>query len=189
MANWARTDYRIEGNRKDLQELNDLCRAFMNNERSVMREYAAEDWEGNIILALGEEIGDSYIRGFIQQCELSDDFLSIEAEEAWGVTDFRHLLEKHYDGMKVYFIVEEDGCEVYATNDKEGKYFGYRFVLSSVINGGYEHEEFKTKEEALRYAANLAGRNFVSIEEVVEWNEEHEDNDEYIDINEFNIVD
>ena len=42
-----------------------------------MEEGASENWEGNIILALGEEIGDIYIRGFIQNIELSDGFLSI----------------------------------------------------------------------------------------------------------------
>ena len=26
MANWARTDYRIEGNQKDLQEIYNLCK-------------------------------------------------------------------------------------------------------------------------------------------------------------------
>ena len=83
MANWASTSYRIEGNHKDLQELNELCKAFMNKERPVMEEVASENWEGNIILALGEEIGDSYIRGFIQNLELSDVLLSIDAEEAW----------------------------------------------------------------------------------------------------------
>jgi hypothetical protein len=41
MANWASTSYRIEGNQKDLQELNDLCKAFMNKERPVMEEGAS----------------------------------------------------------------------------------------------------------------------------------------------------
>ena len=113
MANWARTDYRIEGNQKDLQEIYNLCKAFDNSERLVMEDGASKDWEGNIILALGIEKGESYLRGFIQSCELSDGLLCIEAQEAWGATDFRHLLEKHYNGMKVYYIVEEDGCEVY----------------------------------------------------------------------------
>lgn len=31
MANWALTSYRIEGNQKDLQELNNLCKAFIKN--------------------------------------------------------------------------------------------------------------------------------------------------------------
>lgn len=153
MANWARTDYRIEGNQKDLQEIYNLCKAFDNSERPVMEDGASKDWEGNIILALGIEKGESYLRGFIQSCELSDGLLCIEAEEAWGATDFRHLLEKHYNGMKVYYIVEEDGCEVYATNDIDGKYFAYHFIVASCVEGEDEYEEFKSEEEALAYAA------------------------------------
>ena len=53
MANWAQTSYRIEGNSEDLQKLNDLCKAFLSKERPVMEEGASEEWEGNIILALG----------------------------------------------------------------------------------------------------------------------------------------
>lgn len=189
MANWALTSYRIEGNQKDLQELNNLCKAFTNRERPVMEEGASKDWEGNIIQALGEEIDGSYIRGFIQECKLSDGLLSIEAEEAWDATYFRHLLENHYENMKVYFIVEEEGCEVYATNDTEGRYFDYRFVVSSCVDGDYDTEEFKTKEEALEYAAGRIGRDSATMDEIEEWNEEHEDNDEYININEYKIVD
>ena len=68
MANWAQTSYRIEGNSEDLQELNDLCKAFLSKERPVMEEGASEEWEGNIILALGIDKGSSYLRGFIQEC-------------------------------------------------------------------------------------------------------------------------
>ena len=41
MANWARTDYRIEGNQKDLQEIYYLCKAFDNSERPVMEDGAS----------------------------------------------------------------------------------------------------------------------------------------------------
>lgn len=84
MANWASTSYRIEGNQKDLQELYNLCKDFSEKKRPAMEEGASDGWEGNIILALGEEIGDSYIRGFIQSFKLKNGLLSIEAEEAWG---------------------------------------------------------------------------------------------------------
>ena len=53
MANWATVGYRIEGNSEDLQQLNELCKAFLKRERPVMEEGASEEWEGNIILALG----------------------------------------------------------------------------------------------------------------------------------------
>ena len=188
MANWARTDYRIEGNQKDLQEIYNLCKAFDNSERPVMEDGASKDWEGNIILALGIEKGESYLRGFILSCELLDGLLCIEAQEAWGATDFRHLLEKHYNGMKVYYIVEEEGCEVYATNDVEGKYFSYRFAVDSCVEGEDEFEYFKTEAEALQYIAGRLNRNSISVEEIKEWNEEHELDDDYISLHEYEIV-
>ena len=150
MANWASTSYRIEGNNEDLQELYNLCKAFDSGERPAMEENAARDWEGNIILALGIEKGNSYLRGFIQSCDLSDGLLCIEAEEAWGATDFRHLLESHYENMKIYYIVEEDGCKVYATNRLK--------------------------------------RDTATIADIDEWNKQHEYDDDYISIHEFQLV-
>ena len=191
MANWASTSYRIEGNQKDLQELYDLCKDFSEKKRPAMVVGASEGWEGNIILALGEEIGDSYIRGFIQSFKLKNGLLSIEAEEAWGVTDFNLLLEKHYDNMKVYFIVEEEMCEIFATNDAEGKYFNSRSILTSYVGGKYHREKFKNKNEALKYAAKLIGRDSVTKLEVAKWNEERKDKGvfEYININGCDIID
>lgn len=188
MANWATTLYRIESKSEDLQELDDLCKAFLGKERPVMEEGASEEWEGNIILALGIDKGSSYLRGFIQECELEDEVLRIEASEAWGATDFRHLLEGHYEDMKVYYIVEEEGCEVYATNDVEGKYFSYRFAVDSCVEGEDEFEYFKTEAEALQYIAGRLNRNSISVEEIKEWNEEHELDDDYISLHEYKIV-
>lgn len=190
MANWASTSYRIEGNQKDLQELYNLCKDFSEKKRHAMEEGASDGWEGNIILALGEEIGDSYIRGFIQSFKLKNGLLSIEAEEAWGVTDFNLLLEKHYDNMKVYFIVEEEMCEIFATNDAEGKYFNSRSILTSYVGGKYHREKFKNKNEALKYAAKLIGRDSVTKLEVAKWNEERKDKGvfEYININGCDII-
>ena len=164
MANWAITSYRLENKLENLQELHNLCKAFLNKERPVMEEGASEEWEGNIILALGIDKGSSYLRGFIQECELEDGVLRIEANEAWGATDFRHLLEGHYEDMKVYYIVEEEGCEVYATNDVEGKYFSYRFAVDSCVEGEDEVEYFKTEAEALQYIAGRLNRNSISVE-------------------------
>lgn len=188
MANWATTSYRIEGNQKDLQEVFDLCEAFDSGERPPMKQDAAKDWEGNIISALGMETRVGYLRGFIQSYELTDGLLSIEAEEAWGTTEFRHFLQCHYPGMKVYFIIEEDGNAVYATNDTDGKYFAFRFIVDSCVDGEDDYEEFKSEEEALAYAANRLQRDEVTLEEIELWNEEHECGDDYICIHEFELV-
>ena len=117
MANWASTSYRIESKQKDLQEIYDLFMQFNENGRTPFDNLTDKNWEGNIVWALGGDTNNYYLRGFIQSCEISEGMLSIEAEEAWGASDFRHFLENHYKDMKVYFMVEEDGDCVYATND------------------------------------------------------------------------
>lgn len=58
-----------------------------------MEEDEADDWEGNIILALGVDYGTCNLCGNIKKCELSEGFLYIEAEELALITDFRVLLK------------------------------------------------------------------------------------------------
>lgn len=188
MANWASTSYRIEGKQEHLQDLFNLCEDFCSCKRPVMKENASSDWEGNIVMALGINIQDSYLRGFIQSYEISDGLLSIEAEEAWGTTDLRKALENHFDDIKVYYSMEEEGCEVYATNDSEGKYFPYRYVLDSCIDGKDEYEVFPTLKDLLKYIGSCLKWEEVSLEKVKEWNESHELDDDYIAIHEYQIV-
>ena len=189
MANWATTSYKIEDKEENLLELFELIKAFDSKERPPMEENASEGWEGNIILALGIEKGKAYLRGFINEYSLENGVLSIVAEEAWGATDFRRLLVKHYDGMKVFYSVEEEGNAIYETNDVEGKYFKFRFSVHTCIEGSDEYEDFITEKEALEYIASLLKRKSITKEEIEEWNEEQEDEDDnYIDFHEYEIV-
>ena len=169
MANWASVSYRIEGKQKDLQEIYELFGEFDKGERKPFDELSAKNWEGNIAWALGEDIKDYYLRGFIQCCEIEKGLLTIEAEEAWGTSDFRHILEKHYEDMKVYFIVEEEGNEVYATNDSEGKYFS-------------------TEQEALQYIAERLELDSITTEQLATWQECHVNGDDYMNFNQYKIV-
>lgn len=188
MANWASVSYRIEGEEKDLQELYNIIERFISNEREPW-ENSASEWVGNVILDLGINKKDTYLRSFIQTFSLKDGVLSIECEEAWGTSDFRYLIEDHYDNMKVYYLTEEPGCCVYETNDHEGKYFPYTHIVEHCIDGNCEGEYFNSEEDALKYAAKLLKRDEVTYDEVDAWNLYHEDEGHYININEFQFVD
>lgn len=188
MANWASTSYRIESKQKDLQEIYDLFMEFNENGRTPFDNLTDKNWEGNIVWALGGDTNNYYHRGFIQSCEISEGMLSIEAEEAWGASDFRHFLENHYKDMKVYFMVEEDGDCVYATNDSEGKYFSCRFVVDSCLDGAYDYECFNTEKEALQYIAELLEVDSISMEQLETWQKYHENEDDYLYFNEYKIV-
>ena len=47
---------------------------------------------------------------------------------------------------------------------------------------------FKTEAEALQYIAGRLNRNSISVEEIKEWNEEHELDDDYISLHDYEIV-
>ena len=192
MANWASTSYRIEGSKEDLEKVYNVIDKFMSERRKPIEVNASSEWEGNIIRALGatdEQMKNNYLRGFIEEYEMDGDIIRIEAEEAWGTTDFRQVLAQLMPELTIYYIVEEPGCEVYATNDADGKYFPERFYVDAYVNGDYQSEYFETEEQAMTYVANLLGKKEVSKNELENWNECHEDDDDFIYVHEFEIVD
>lgn len=158
MANWAKTSYRIEGSKNDLEQVFNVINDFMTGKQPPIEDGAVKEWEGNILKALGatdEHFKNNYLRGFIQEYELEGNLVCIEAEEAWGATDFRHVLEQLMPNLTIYYIVEEWGCEIYETNDFDGKYFPERFLVDARWNGTNCSEYFETKEQMERYLTKL----------------------------------
>lgn len=190
MPNWCTTDYVIEGPHETLKKIND---AILHHE---VEENSSSDWEGNVLKALGitwERIPDEkgyYMKGFIQDSSfLDEDTLKFYAEEAWGITDFNLVLEKNFPDIKVYFNGEEPNMEVYLTNDKEGKYFPNRYFVDTCINRVYNSEYFKTKEKAYKWLSEISNNKVTNEEQVEAFNTEPLDEDDFIYIHEFAIVD
>lgn len=191
MANWASTSYAIEGSKSDLARVSNVINSFMKGNTKPVEANASKEWESNIVKALGaseEQMKNNYLRGFIQTYEIIDGVLYIEAEEAWGATDFRHLLAKLMPKLTIYYIVEECGCEVYATNDCDGKYFTESYYVDICIDGDYFSEYFDTEKQVLAYVAQLLKKESVTMKEIDEWNEEQDDNENYIYVHEFKYV-
>lgn len=191
MANWASTSYAIEGSKSDLERVFNVIDGFVKGNVKHVEENTSKEWEGNIVTALGatdEQMKNNYLRGFIQTYEIIDGVLHLEAEEAWGTTDFRHLLAKLMPVLTIYYIVEECGCEVYATNDCDGKYFTESYYVDICIDGDYFSEYFDTEKQVLAYVAQLLKKESVTMKEIDEWNEEQDDNENYIYVHEFKYV-
>ena len=191
MANWASTSYAIEGSKSDLERMFNVINDFVKSNVKPVEANASKKWEGNIVKALGaseEQMKNNYLRGFIQTYEIIDGVLYIEAEEAWGATDFRHLLAKLMPELTIYYIVEECGCEVYATNDCDGKYFTESYYVDICIDGDYFNDYFNTEEQVLSYVAQLLKKESVTMKDIDEWNEEQDDNENYIYVHEFKYV-
>ena len=145
MANWADTSYVIEG---PIETLMKIEQAILNH---PVKEGSDEQWEGNILEALGIKWEDRnvnpkeglYMRGFINEDTLEysrDTALHFSAMEAWGVTDFYKALMQGLPGIKVYWCTVEEGEEVFATNDTEGYHFPERFHVEICLDGEYSIE-------------------------------------------------
>ena len=186
MANMASVAYAIEGSENSLMEiLGAICLATHSDE-SHWEEY-------QVCINLGfteKELEDKCLGGEISDDpDLIDGVLWFWAEERWGLQDFKELLRQKFPDIKVYWTVEESGCEVYATNDKEGKYFPERYWVDTAQDDIYQSEYFVTEEAMYKWLDEKYGVK--SEEEVEAWNANYEDSgtddENFICIHKFDV--
>ena len=187
MANMASVAYAIEGPQKNLEEiLGAICLAM--TDKKHWTEYKACEHLG----FSEQEIDDKKLGGEIDDDPtLENEVLRFQAEERWGLQDFAELLEKHFPDIKVYWVVEEPGMEIYCTNDEEGKYFPERYYVDTAIDDIYNSEYFKTEEEVYKWLDKLTYGRVKCKEDVEEFNADYEDSDasdeNFIYIHEFEV--
>ena len=188
MANMASVAYAIEGSEKSLTEiLGAICLAVCNSNNHW------EEYQTCINLGFTvEELYDKRLGGEISdEPTLKNGVLRFYAEERWGLQDFEELLIQKFPDIKVYWVVEEPGCEVYCTNDKEGKYFPERYWVDTAQDDIYDSEYFSTEEAMYKWLNEKYGVK--SEEEVEAWNADYEatgdECENFIYIHKFEIED
>ena len=86
-------------------------------------------------------------------------------ETAWDeMPEFRHFIESRYPGSKIYYQVEESGNLVYATNDREGKYYPERYLLDMYD----DNEDFCDLESVAKYVSGTIGKEVKPDVEAIE---------------------
>ena len=177
--------YAIEGQKETLQKINEAIVIAIHIDDNRHELYKAAKY-----LNLSIVDGKTRLGGKISEEPTWDEntgALRFWSEERWGLQDFAELLEKHFQDIKVYWVVEECGCEVYCTNDKEGKYFPERYWVDTAIDDIYNSEYFKTEDEIYKWLDKLTHGKVKCKEDVEKFND-NEDSDNYISIHEFAIV-
>ena len=187
MANIASVAYAIEGPQKDLEKiLGAICLAMTDKE--YWTEYKACEY-----LDFSEqELDDKRLGGEIDdEPTLENGVLRFYAEERWGLQDFEELLIQKFPDIIVYWVVEEPGCELFCTNDREGKYFPERYWVDTAIDDIYNSEYFETKEQVYKWFDKLTNGKIKSEADVDRFNDEHEeagtDCENFIYVHEFEI--
>ena len=171
MANMASVAYAIEGSKESLESIQKAILEGLNDKKH-WTEYAA-------CKSLGftdEELDDKRIGGEISNdLTLENGVLRFYAEERWGLQDFEELLRQKFPDIKVYWTVEESGCDVYCSNDKEGKYFPDRFYADICVDGDYYSEYFVSEDSLFKWLSNITHREINSFDDVEEVNSNYED--------------
>ena len=193
MANWAMTAYVIEGDKQVLEKIHHAIK-----HPKVIKD-SSERWEGNVLAALDIEWENRnpdgsgyYMRGFIQEdtVRMEDGTLRFNAEEAWGAIDLNEVLEENLP-VKVFYCVEEQGGEIFATNDKDGKYFFDRFYADICIDGEYDSEYFIDEASLLKWLSDKTDGRVKTQEDIDEFNADYEDDalddENYIHVYEYQI--
>ena len=186
MANMASVSYAIEGSEKSLKKINEAIVEAVNSGDKRYEMYQAAEYL-KLPITDGTRLG-----GKISEEPTWDEntgALRFWSEERWGLQDFNELLEAQFPDIKVYWATEEEGMGIYATNDKEGKYFSDRFYVDTCINGNYQSEYFNTKEAAYAWISKLTEGKVKTEEEVEAFNEDVDrDPDDFIYVHEYRII-
>lgn len=187
MANMASVAYAIEGSVESLNEIHGaICLAIASKE-TFYEEYLACK---NLGYTEGELEGKRLGGEISEEPEIVNEALKFWAEERWGLQDFEELLRQKFPDIKIYWTVEEPGCEIFCTNDKEGKYFPDRYWVDTAQDDIYQSEYFITEEAMYNWLNEKYGVK--SKEEVEAWNADYEatgdDCENFIYIHEFDVV-
>jgi hypothetical protein len=190
MANMASVAYAIEGPQKDLEEILGAIYLAIASKDNKYEEYKACQY----LDFTEEELKDKRLGGEISdEPALEDGVLKFWAEERWGLQDFEALLRQKFRDIKVFWVVEESGDEVYCTNDKEGKYFPERYFCDTAQDDIYRSEYFKTEEAMYKWLSEITNGRVKSKKDVESFNSDYEDSatedENFIYIHKFTLVD
>ena len=195
MSNTCFTTYKVVSeNKKDVTKLFKTIKRLDGRKTPLVKNgwYDPKLWLGCLVKALGGDPNKVYCRGTITFYEMEDDVLTLNTETAWAeMAETRHFIESCFPGMKIYYIEEESGCEIFNTNDSEGIYFKDRYYL----DGFEESEYFETLEEAAKYVKEIVGHEVEATVKAIDkalsdYVEEHEEDDPdcYYSFHEFTVL-
>ena len=149
-------------------------------------------WLGNLVYKLGGNWEELRCRGEITDFSLDGNVLTINQQTAWCEQEgVRLIIEQTFPSIKVYYMEQESGCEVFCTNDASGEYFPERYFLDSFEDWEY----FETLDEAAKFVSKIIGHEVEpsadaidkALDDYVEKHEE-ENEDIFYSFHEFKVV-
>ena len=188
MANCCYVEYKCVGKREQMKELLEALHLMMDREMPVENKWG-KTWMGWLVSAFYGDADAYTLRGRILDFKYDKEVLTVIQETDWEEQrDMRVFLKEQLPEVDIYYMEEEPGGEVFSTNDVEGRFFPYRYMLE----GNDDSRHFCSIEEAAQIVADIVGHEVAAAKEEIddaldEFMEEHED--EFFSFHHFDIGD
>lgn len=156
MPNWCSTDYYVVGSKKEVLDLNKKMERLENRKKSLVKNSFGNTWLGNLVKSLGGDWEKVYCRGewMCREYNKEKNTLTFTTETAWREMDeWRKFIESCYKTIKILYVTEEPGMEIYKTNDKDGIFFKDRYILDY----GEDIEYFETIDQVVKFTEEFIG--------------------------------
>ena len=192
MPNWCDTSYKCVGDPKEVRKLNSVLKYMEKRKTSILSNGFGKMWLGNLVYKLGGNWEELRCRGEITDFSLDSNVLTINQQTAWCEQEgVRLIIEQTFPSIKVYYMEQESGCEVFCTNDASGEYFPERYFLDSFEDWEY----FETLDDAAKFVSKIIGHEVEPSADAIDkaldnYVEEHEEENEdiFYSFHEFKVV-
>lgn len=183
MANCCDTEYTFLGEKENIISLwTDIKNAFASNDRlhhikETLLPDVKEDFPSRgEIMYVDDEI-------FVHDDGKAD--FSLATDTAWtACNELMRAITKKYS-VEMFYYSEEPGFEIFETNDKDGRYFSYRYVVDSSVDG---IEFYETFDEVADVIEDLTGVKLKDISEAEEKLAPYNGLDTFLLIHEIEVV-
>ena len=174
MPNWNTTDYTLYGNKDNIKRLYTDLKNTVDIDRTKESKpftfLGNSYWLGYIKKSLLPEVEEelpvrgeiSYIEEDIEDHDNDMASLKLTTETAWvACSELMDKIAWKYD-LQLFYYSEEPGCEIFETNDLEGQFYSFRYMVDSEKEGIEYYDTFEQVAEAI---AKMTGIRLNNISE------------------------
>jgi hypothetical protein len=141
---------------------------LQNRIEPTIKNGFGSSWLGCLVEALGSSWEKVHCRGEWSCLEMNDNIITFCTETAWSpCTEVFDLIKSQFPSIEIFYLSTEPGCELFETNDAEGRFFPERYIVDlCTTDGEYRTEYFEELEDALKWIEKMTDRKVSSEEEV-----------------------
>lgn len=197
MPNWNTTDYTLYGNKENIKRLYTDLKKTVDIDRTKESKpftfLGNSYWLGYIKKSFLPEVEEelpvrgeiSYIEEDIEDHDNDMASLKLTTETAWvACSELMDKIARKYD-LQLFYYSEEPGCEIFETNDLEGQFYSFRYMVDSEKEGIEYYDTFEQVAEAI---AKMTGIRLNNISEADDKLSAFNNDDTFLIINEISVV-